>query len=85
MFRTVEIAPALTEAWLRNGVPNKTPREVADFYSALYDAVEESKRKEVAKSRSMDATIQLTCGAVVALLTTIWILLATFCEMRLLG
>ena len=78
MFGNAEIATALTEAWIRNGTPNKTPTEGADFYCTLYDALEEGQSQKIAKCRSQDAVIQLTCGGIVALLTTIWILLAVF-------
>jgi hypothetical protein len=78
MFRSAEIATALAEVWIRNGTPNKTPTEVAAFYCALYDALEESQSRKIPKYRSIDAVIQLTCGGVVALLTTIWIFLAVF-------
>ena len=79
MFSSVEIATALTEAWIRDGAPNKRSKEVADFYCALYDALEESQRKKFPKIRSsIDTATQLTCGGVVVVLTTIWILLAMF-------
>ena len=43
MFRSTEIATALTETWVRSGAPNKAPKEVADFYCAVYDALEQAQ------------------------------------------
>jgi hypothetical protein len=60
MVPTADIASALTEVWLRNGAPKKTPKEVADFYCALYSALEESQRNKILKFRSKEAVIQLT-------------------------
>jgi hypothetical protein len=52
MFRSAEIAIALTEAWVRDGAPNKTSKEVADFYCGLYNALEEAQSKKMPKVRS---------------------------------
>jgi hypothetical protein len=61
-----------------NEAPNEAPKQVANFYCALYNALEETQHKEIPKVRSRDVAIQLTCAGVFLLLTTIWVLLAAF-------
>ena len=78
MFRSAEIAVALTEAWVRNGTPNKTSKEVADFYCGLYKALEEAQSKKFTKARSCHMAVQLTCAGVLMLFVATWVLLAMF-------
>jgi hypothetical protein len=80
MFQTPEIATALTQAWIRNGVPNKTPKEVSDFYCALYNALEETQSNKIPKVRSRDVAIHLTCAGLLPLFVAMWVLLAMFCK-----
>ena len=84
MVRSEEIATALTEAWLRTGTP-KGPKEVADFYCALYDALQENNiskpdesQGKISKAESRDKVVQVACGGVLTLLAVIGILLAMF-------
>ena len=78
MFRSAEIAVALTEAWVRDGTPNKTSKEVADFYCGLCKALEEAQSKKFTKARSCDMAVQLTCAGVSFLFVATWVLLAMF-------
>ena len=57
MDRTNDIAIALTEAWVRNGAPNKEPKEIADFYCALCDALEQGQSKELSKMEELRGEI----------------------------
>jgi lipopolysaccharide biosynthesis regulator YciM len=50
MFRTAEIATALTAAWVRNGA-SKTPKEVADFYCDLCGALEQAQSNNISKAK----------------------------------
>jgi len=49
MYRTDEIAVSLTAAWVRNGVANKEPEEIAHFYRAVCDALEQGHGKHISK------------------------------------
>jgi hypothetical protein len=80
MFRTAEIALAVTKAWVRDGAPNKTPKEVADFYRGLYKALEEAQGNTITKVRARDIAVQLTCAGLLLLLVTMWVLLAIFAK-----
>jgi ubiquinone biosynthesis protein COQ9 len=84
MFRASEIATALTGAWVRNGAP-KTPKEIADFYCALYDALEQSQnqnvskeeaRGKISKADSRFRVVQLACAGLLTLLAAIGIFAA---------
>jgi hypothetical protein len=57
MDRTKDIAMALTEAWVRNGAPNKEPKEIANFYCALYDALEQAQGKDISKVEEVQGEI----------------------------
>ena len=81
MYRTDEIALALTTAWVRSGVANKEPKEIADFYRAVYDALEQVQGKdfpkveeEQGKIDSRYMVVQVASVSVLILLTTIAIL-----------
>jgi lipopolysaccharide biosynthesis regulator YciM len=81
MFRASEVATALTGAWVRNGTP-KTPKEIADFYCALYDALEQSQNQNVSKEEAQGKAskadsrfrvVQLACAGLLMLLAAIGI------------
>ena len=77
MCRNSDIASILTAAWVW-GMPNKAPKEIADFYGALEEADRENISEKISKTRSMDVPVQLTCAGILLLLTGIMILAAIF-------
>jgi hypothetical protein len=88
-IRITNIATALTEAWARNGAPNRTPKEVVDFYCAIYDALEQAQDKSVSAMKEAQAkskgearymVVQWTCMGILALLAGIAILLLMFMQ-----
>jgi hypothetical protein len=86
MYRTDEIAVALTAAWVRNGVANKEPKEIADFYRIVYDALEEVKAKDASKVEgqkgkiNIDTLVQVTSVGILILMATIAILASMYIE-----
>ena len=86
MFRSAEIAIALTEAWIGSGTPNKGPKEVADFYLAIYGALEEAKATKITqigwrdRVGSINIVVQLICGGIVLMFIIVWVLLAMFAK-----
>ena len=75
MNRSAEIAMTLTEAWVRAGVSQKGPKEVADFYWALYHALDAPGGK-TSSLRASDKVAQLISGGLLLTLIVIWIVLA---------
>ena len=84
MYRTDEIAVALTAAWVRNGVANKAPKEIADFYRAVYDALEEVQGEDISKVEEekgkidIDTVVQVATLSLLLLVATIAILSAMY-------
>ena len=87
--RTTNIATASTQAWVRNGAPNRTPKEVVDFYCALYDALEQAQDQSVSAMKEAQAkskgeacyrVVQRTCMGLFALLAAIMILFPMFLQ-----
>jgi hypothetical protein len=88
MFRTDEIAVALTTAWVRNGVTNKEPKEIADFYRAVYDALEQVQGNNISKAKESQGKIstadsrykvvQVACWGILTLFAAIGTWLAMF-------
>jgi hypothetical protein len=85
MYRTNDIAIALTEAWVRNGATNKEPREIVDFYCALCDALEQAQGKDISKAKeargeidSRYMVVQVASVGILTLLAAIGILFAMY-------
>jgi hypothetical protein len=85
MDRTSKIATALTEAWVRNGATNKEPKEIADFYCALCDALEQAQGKDISKAKeargeidSRYMVVQVASVGILMLLAAIGILFTMY-------
>lgn len=85
MDRNNDIAIALIEAWVRNGAPNKEPKEIAEFYCALCDALEQAQGKDISKVEELRGQIdsrymvvQVASVGVLMLLAAIGILVTMY-------
>jgi len=85
MYRTDEIAVSLTAAWVHNGVANKEPKEIADFYRAVCDALEQGHGKHTSKVEEEQGKIdsgymvlQIASVSFLILVATIAILFAIY-------